>query len=608
MTTTQTAVPPSRKPLRVWPAVAILVLQVVVQYVVPEVVPDSVAIGFLGGLAAALVLLLWWLLFSRAPWAERLGMVVLMVAAVALTRRLVDRSVSTGAMGMLFYVLAVPTLSLAFGAAAVAARNWAPGPRRAILAAGILLGCGIWTLIRTGGFTASGHNDFSWRWVQTPEERLLAQAADEPLPPAATPVPEATAPPPVAATPEKAPATAASAAPAPLPAPVEEVKAGPDWPGFRGSRRDGIVTGGVAIATDWATSPPVELWRQPIGPGWSSFAVRGGRVYTQEQRGEHEVVACYDAATGKAVWKHRDPARFWESNGGAGPRATPTLSNGRVYALGGTGIVNVLDARSGAVVWSRNAATDTGAKVPMWGFAGSPLVLDDLVVVGASGNLVAYDRATGAPRWFGPKGREGYSSPQLVTIDGVPQVLMVSGTGISSVSPADGTVLWSHEWKGYPIVQPGQTAEGDVLLSVSDSSGLRRLAAAHKAGAWSVEERWTTNGLKPYFNDFVVHKGHAYGFDGSIVACIDLADGARKWKGGRYGNGQLVLLPDQDLLLILAEEGDLALVKATPDKHTELARVPALTGKTWGHPVVVGDVLLARNGEEMAAFRLPAAR
>ena len=168
MTTTPTAVPPSRKPLRVWPAVAILVLQVAVQYVVPEVVPDSVAIGFLGGLAAALVLLLWWLLFSRAPWAERLGMLVLMVAAVALGRRLVDRSVSTGAMGMLFYVLAVPTLSLAFGAAAVAARNWEAGPRRAILAAAILLGCGIWTLIRTGGFTASGHNDFSWRWAQTP--------------------------------------------------------------------------------------------------------------------------------------------------------------------------------------------------------------------------------------------------------------------------------------------------------------------------------------------------------------------------------------------------------------------------------------------------------
>ena len=153
-------------------------------------------------------------------------------------------------------------------------------------------------------------------------------------------------------------------------------------------------------------------------------------------------------------------------------------------------------------------------------------------------------------------------------------------------------------------MQPALTPDGDVLISVNESSGTRRISVANGPNGWNVEERWTTNGLKPYFNDFVVHDGHAFGFDGSILACIDLQDGKRKWKGGRYGHGQLILLKDQALLLVLSEEGELALIKATPDQFTEVARVPAIEGKTWNHPVLAGDVLLARNGEEMAAFRL----
>jgi len=169
-------------------------------------------------------------------------------------------------------------------------------------------------------------------------------------------------------------------------------------------------------------------------------------------------------------------------------------------------------------------------------------------------------------------------------------------------------VLWKHEWSGDSIVQPAVLAGGDLLIGsgsgMAGNNGMLRLAVAHEPGGWTVKERWTSTGLKPYFNDFVVHEGHAFGFDGRILACIDLKDGERKWKGGRYGNGQLILLRDQDLLLVLSEESELALVKATPDQFTELARVPAIEGKTWNHPVLVGDVLLVRNGEEMAAFRL----
>jgi outer membrane protein assembly factor BamB len=237
-------------------------------------------------------------------------------------------------------------------------------------------------------------------------------------------------------------------------------------------------------------------------------------------------------------------------------------------------------------------------------------VVGDAVIVAAAGRLAAYDLATGDPRWVGPAGGMGYSSPHRMTTNGVEQILLLNGGGATSVAPADGRLLWEHRWPGGSgnIVQPAFTAEGDVLIGAIDNGasgvGTQRIAVANGPGGWTVEERWTSTALKPSFNDFVVHKGHAFGFDGSILACIDLADGTRKWKGGRYGHGQLMLLPDQDLLLVLSEEGELALVAAAPDQFTELARFPAIEGKTWNHPVLVGDVLLVRNDHEMAAFRL----
>src|SRR5262249_20955698 len=262
------------------------------------------------------------------------------------------------------------------------------------------------------------------------------------------------------------------------------------WPGFRGPRRDGIIAG-VRIETDWAKSPPVELWRRRIGPGWSSFAVAGDLLYTQEQRGGDEIVASYHARTGKPVWKHRDPVRFWESNAGAGPRATPTISSGRVYSLGATGIVNALDAASGAVAWSRNAATDTGRQVPDWGFASSPLVIDDVVVIAVAGQLIAYDVRTGEPRWFGSPEGGGYSSPHLATIDGVAQILLMRGRRTTSFAPTDGTVLWEHSADAtVSIVQPALAGDGIVLIAAGDAmggGGIRRLAVAHGSAGWNVE-------------------------------------------------------------------------------------------------------------------------
>ncbi len=613
MTIAQTNEPTPRKPLRLWPGVAAAVLLLLFKFVVPIVVPDAVIVVIFGSLGCAAAILLWWLFLSRAPWSERLGALVLIIVAMYGTSRILDKSIATGSMGFLFFFgLAPPTLGLAFVAWAVATSRLSAGLRRATMAATILIACGGWACVRTGGFTNDFKHDLHWRWSQTPEERLLAQAANEPLAPVALPATPAVAP---VATPAAKVATPAAKVATPakvaVPPAPEVTETGPDWPGFRGPRRDGIIPG-VRIATDWSASPPVELWRRPIGPGWSSFAVHGGLIYTQEQRGEDEVVSCYNAATGKPVWIHRDAARFYESNGGPGPRGTPTLYQGRVYALGATGILKALDAGTGAVVWSRNAASDTKTKVPGWGFASSPLVVDDQVIVAVQGKLAAYDLATGKPRWTGPAGGDGYSSPHLMTIDGVAQVLLMSGKGAISVAPADGKLLWQYPWKtDTRIVQPALVAGSDLLMVAGEGvggTGIRRVAVAHGPAGWTTQERWTSNMLKPNFNDFVVHNGHLFGFDGSIMACIDLKDGTRKWKGGRYGAGQLVLLADQDLLLVLAEEGDLALVSATTDQFKELARIPGIEGKTWSHPVLAGDELLVRNGQEMAAFRLSLAR
>jgi len=584
MTTAET-----QKPLRLWPGVAIVVLQWLGRFGVPAIVPDWKLFGLLGGIVFWLALLVWWAVFSRAPRAERFGAIGVIAASIGLLYVIADVSMRTGAQGLLLILLATPLVSLAFLIWIIASRRLGSTARWVTMAGTLFAASGVWALVKTGGFSSDFNNELMWRWAKSPEERLLAVepvapvALPEPVKPV-TPVPSVEKPAEVAAVPE-----------------VPKVRA--QWPGFRGGARDSIVLG-VQIKTDWAAAPPVEMWRRPIGPGWSSFAVDGDLLYTQEQRGEHEVVGCYSVTTGKTVWQHTDAARFWESNAGAGPRGTPALDKGRVYTLGGTGIVNALNGRNGTVIWTRDAVADTGAKLPTWGFSGSPLVLEDAVIVAASGKLISYDLETGKPRWVGPAGGASYSSPHLATIDGVRQIVLVSAVGATGIDPADGAQLWRHEWKGYPIVQPAITEDGDVLVSINESSGTRRLNVSHGQSGWNVEERWTSNGLKPYFNDFVIHKGHAYGFDGRILACIDLADGKRKWKGGRFGQGQLILLPEQDLLLVLSEEGELGLVNANPDSFTEVARRPAITGKTWNHPVLTGGVLLVRNGEEMAAFRL----
>src|SRR5215470_14772619 len=320
MTTAKIDSSTSQQPLRLWPGVIAVALQWLIWFGVTVVEPEAMMGAIIGAAACALAVLVWWLFFSRAPWGERLGAIALMVVSVVATKRVVHPSIAGAAMGMMLPILSLPALSLAIVVAAAAGRRLSGGPRRAVMVAAILLACAAFTLIRTGGISGEGISDLHWRWTPTPEQQLLAHASNEPAP-----HPLAPAAPTAAASPDAQPQPKTGDQPAvPTSAPASAKtteKSGADpaaantevgWPGFRGPGRDSVIRG-VRIDTDWSRSKPVELWRKPIGPGWSSFAVHGHLIYTQEQRGEDELVSCYDLTTGAPVWRHKDAVRFYES-------------------------------------------------------------------------------------------------------------------------------------------------------------------------------------------------------------------------------------------------------------------------------------------------------
>lgn len=404
---------------------------------------------------------------------------------------------------------------------------------------------------------------------------------------------------------------AASAAPSARHAPLTVTA--DDWPGFRGQDRDGVVSAAAAAALelDWTRRPPVERWRRPIGAGWSSFAVVGGLACTQDRMGGMERVLCLDADTGRTVWAHETPADFDDVASGPGPRATPQIADGRLYALGAAGRLDCLDARTGRPIWSADLAGPRG-ETPEWGFAGSPLVVGDAVFVSPAGvggvRLLALDRDTGERLWQAEGGHAGYASPQLATLGGMPQVLLFDGGGLASYDPGTGAALWQHVWiNALPMAaQPqvvGRSGAGDtVLIGMGYGRGTRSLAVSRGAAGWTVSERWSTARLKPKFNGVVIHDGHVFGLDEGILVCLDLATGERRWKGGRYGYGQLLLLGDR--LLVVTEAGDLVLVAASPDGHRELARVPGLGGKSWSHPALARGRLYLRNASQAACFDL----
>jgi len=387
-----------------------------------------------------------------------------------------------------------------------------------------------------------------------------------------------------------------------------------DFPQYLGRNRDGRLAG-VKLARDWSAAPR-ELWRQKIGAGWSSFAIVGDYAVTQEQVGKQELVVCYELKTGKIQWMHSDAVRFSEKLGGDGPRATPTIHQGRVYAIGAMGVLNCIDGATGKPIWSRDVVAENSGRIPMYGIAGSPLLVDNLVVVHAGGannnSLVAYDQLTGKPAWGGGSDALAYVSPIVMTIGGVRQIVVINTGSICGHDPADGHVLWSHAWPegqgdpkaSQPILLPGDRmfvsmayGVGAMLLEITKSD----------SGDWATRRVWKAPVMRTKFATPILHNGFIYALDEGFLQCIDPATGKLQWRKSRaqrYGHGQILLV--EDLLLVQAEEpGDLALVEPDPGQHRELARVPVLEGKSWNHPALAGKYLLMRNAEEAVCLELP---
>ena len=361
------------------------------------------------------------------------------------------------------------------------------------------------------------------------------------------------------------------------------------------------------MRTDWggALTP---LWKQPVGGGHASFVIAGGRAFTIEQRGGRELAAAYDPATGRELWTTAWNARFKEGNGGGGPRATPAWHDGRLYVLGATGEFRALDAATGRTLWRTDILADAGAENLDFGTSASPLVVDNTVVVlpgGANGqSVVAYDRQSGKRVWGALDDGAAYSSPMLVTLAGVRQILTFTATRLVGLSPANGKLLWELPWRTVnQASQPLIAGPDRVFISTGDGTDAAMLQLAAGAdGQLTARELWRTNRMNNNFSSSVLHDGFIYGLDGSILACIDASTGELKWKGGRYGSGQVMLASGH--LIVLTEQGELALVRADPKAHQEITRFPAIEGKTWNHPAMSDGILLIRNIEEMAAFDL----
>jgi outer membrane protein assembly factor BamB len=393
----------------------------------------------------------------------------------------------------------------------------------------------------------------------------------------------------------------------------ESLRTGPAWPRFRGANDDGKYAGG-GLLERWPEKGPPLLYRRPIGAGWSGFAVGHGRAYTIEQRRDREVIACYDFETGLELWTHEYEARFSDSAGGPGPRATPTLDGDRVYALGAAGRLSCLNAFTGESLWDVNVRRLFGEPLPAYGAAASPLISRNNVVVTSTGtnglSVITYEKMTGATGWATVRQPQGYTSVIEASLLGRRQFINVSGIAVNGLDPDSGEVLWSHPWEPnlqLNNAQPIVVGDDRLFLSSEYGLGCALLQLRRDGDAFAVEELWKNLNMMNKFASSVEIAGFVYGLhqEQGFLVCLDLETGRTRWRvREEYGCGQI--LHADGKLVVQSEMGELALVRATPEGFEELGRFEAIEGKSWNPMAMADGRLLIRNGREMACYDLRA--
>jgi outer membrane protein assembly factor BamB len=565
--------------IRVWPVV-VLAISGLVCMTVPTLLGADDSFRFMtlafGGMLHLLLLAMWLLFLSGIRWLDRFRFLSLGLFGLVTVFVVQDRS-----LGILVILYGVPIAAAVLATVLLLTRA-VPTPKRKWIAFNSwIIPLAAWLALGSDGMLASFAPELRWRWTPNAEMRAALSKKRDSLGDAKKEFREVA------------------------------LKPG-DWPRFRGVHSDGQAEdGGLKIEDSMKASL---VWKQPIGPAWSSMIVVDGLLYTQEQRGEFEAVVCMDAATGAEVWSYQYQARYVDTTqvSGVGPRSTPTFADGKIYTVGGTGIVYCLKASNGDPIWTHDLREDCNTEMAMWGFSTSPALSDGKCFIIGGGNrkdamdVICYNAATGEESWKTSGTGDSYSSPQLVELCGEKQVVSSVGASIVGRDRESGAERWRIQGAGIGnvMLQPFQFGADQIFVASGEGDGSCLYKIIRNGDQWQADRKWSSSRLRPDFNDVVLVDKMFLGLTKGLLTCIDSENGEMLWKKLRFASGQLIALPGHSAVLVVSEQGELSLVQVDRSGPKVVHSWQGVAGKTWNHPVLVGKRVYCRSAEEIACYEL----